>query len=181
MIDERLNALLTGASTEQVLAFFDTLPPVQVAEMIGAWQGFGIPTGNRLDGLLERFGWHGKTFEDADRVHPLVFDAGGDRLVSINPSLVPLPLVLRHAGLLRIPPAAVLFRLARPLLRTSKPTARLRMTEYRGVVTATMCYDALPIHDAFRKVDEDTVLGLMDMRGLDPPFAFVLRRESSRA
>jgi hypothetical protein len=26
------------------------------------------------------------------------------------------------------------------------------MTEYRGVVSATMIYDALPINDVFRKV-----------------------------
>ena len=51
------------------------------------------------------------------------------------------------------------------------------MTEYRGVVSATMCYDDLPIHDVFRLVDDDTVLGLMDLRGLEQPFVFFLRRE----
>ena len=51
------------------------------------------------------------------------------------------------------------------------------MMEHRGVSTATMIYDALPIHDVFRKVDDDTVLGLMDLRGLPQPFFFVLRRE----
>jgi hypothetical protein len=40
-----------------------------------------------------------------------------------------------------------------------------------------MCYDALPINDVFRKVDDDTLVGAMDMRGLDAPFMFVLRRE----
>ena len=33
------------------------------------------------------------------------------------------------------------------------PLARLRMTEYRGVVSATMIYDSLPLNDVFRKVD----------------------------
>ena len=42
-----------------------------------------------------------------------------------------------------------------PLVATSRPAARLRMTQYRGVVTATMCYDAHPIHDVFRRVDDD--------------------------
>jgi hypothetical protein len=50
------------------------------------------------------------------------------------------------------------------------------MTEFRGVVTATMCYDALPIHDAFRRIDDDTRLGVMDLRGA-PPFVFVLERD----
>jgi len=33
-----------------------------------------------------------------------------------------------------------------------------------------MCYDALPINDVFRKVDNDTVLGALDLRGLQMPF-----------
>jgi hypothetical protein len=49
---------------------------------------------------------------------------------------------------------------------------------YRRVLTATMCYDALPINDVFRKVDnDDTLVGAMDLRGLEMPFMFVLRRD----
>ena len=66
------------------------------------------------------------------------------------------------------------------LLQTEQPKARLRMTEYRGVVSATMIYDSLPINDVFRKVDEDCVLGAMDMRFTPQPFFFVLRREGRR-
>jgi hypothetical protein len=40
-----------------------------------------------------------------------------------------------------------------------------------------MCYDALPINDAFRKVNDETLVGAMDLRGLEAPFLFVLRRE----
>ena len=65
----------------------------------------------------------------------------------------------------------------RPLVSTRQPKARLRLTEYRGVVTATMSYDALPINDVFRKIDDDTLVGAMDARGLEAPFLFVLRRE----
>jgi Domain of unknown function (DUF4334) len=36
-----------------------------------------------------------------------------------------------------------------------------------GVVTATMSYDALPINDHFRRVDADTVIGVMDVRSID--------------
>jgi hypothetical protein len=64
-----------------------------------------------------------------------------------------------------------------PALRTRAPKARLRMLSYRGVLTATMCYDQLPIHDVFRKVDENTVLGAMDLRGTADPLVFFLRRE----
>jgi hypothetical protein len=45
------------------------------------------------------------------------------------------------------------------------------------VLTATMCYDALPINDVFRKVDDDTLVGAMDLRGLEMSFMFVLRRD----
>lgn len=50
------------------------------------------------------------------------------------------------------------------------------MMEYRGVVSAAMSYDALPIDDHFRAVDDDTLIGAMDMRGL-ATYMFVLRRE----
>jgi hypothetical protein len=63
------------------------------------------------------------------------------------------------------------------MLRTDQPKARLRMTEYRGVVSATMIYDSLPINDIFRKVDDHTVLGAMDLRFAPQPFFFILRRE----
>ena len=39
-----------------------------------------------------------------------------------------------------------------------------------------MVYDRLPIHDCFRRLDDDTVLGLMDQKGARQPFFFVLRR-----
>ena len=83
-----------GTTLNAALAFYDRLEPVGVEEMIGSWRGEGLPTGNPLDGLLERFG-----------------------------------------------------------------------------------YDALPINDVFRKVDDDTLVGAMDLRGLEMPFMFVLRRD----
>lgn len=54
--------------------------------------------------------------------------------------------------------------------------ATLRKVEYRGVSTATMVYDRHPIFDHFRRVDDDTVLGVMDRKGEDAPLVFYLRR-----
>lgn len=65
----------------------------------------------------------------------------------------------------------------RPLLWTTQPRARLRMVEHRGVLTAAMVYDSLPVIDFFRRVGPDALLGAMDMRGLPNPFLFVLRRD----
>lgn len=174
---DRLRQLLGGTTVEAALAFFDGLAPVAVEDLIGAWWGEDLPTGNPLDGLLKRYGWHGKRFEGPDRAHPLIFDGGGGRRVSVNPAFAPLGLMIRRPRLLHAPVAARLFAVVRPLVSTRRPRARLRLTEYRGVVSATMCYDQLPIHDVFRKVDDDTLLGAMDLRGLDRPFMFVLHRE----
>jgi hypothetical protein len=60
---------------------------------------------------------------------------------------------------------------------TETSQARLRMMEYRHQVTATMIYDQLPINDSFRKIDDNTVFGAMDFKGVPQPFFFVLRRE----
>jgi hypothetical protein len=167
------------ASIEAALVYFDGLAPVAVEDLIGAWRGEDLPTGNPLDGLLKKFGWHGKRFDGPDDVHPLVFDAGRGRRVSVNPAFTPIGLMVRRPRLLHTPLAVGAFRIVRPLVTTRLPKARLRLTEYRGVVTATMCYDRLPIHDAFRRIDDDTLLGAMDLRGLDQPFMFVLHREDN--
>ncbi|MEU4375632.1 MULTISPECIES: DUF4334 domain-containing protein [Pseudonocardia] len=169
--------LTHGATLEEGLGFFDALPAVGVAEMLGDWSGGEIPTGNPMDGLLGRFGWHGKRFDGVDDVHPLVMDHPRGGRFSLNPALVPLPALLRHPAALRNATLARIARTAGPALATRAPKARLRTTEYRGVASATMCYDDLPIHDVFRRVDDATVLGAMDMRGLTHPFLFFLRRE----
>jgi hypothetical protein len=48
--------------------------------------------------------------------------------------------------------------------------------EHRGVVSATMVYDQLPILDCFRRIDEGTILGVMDLKGMARPFFFSLSR-----
>jgi GXWXG protein/Domain of unknown function (DUF4334) len=166
----------TGAAAEEVLTFFDALPPVAPEQLVGRWRGSGLPTGSPLDGLLEAYGWWGKQVVDAETVHPLLF-AGRDGVPRpVTPRPVPLTVLHRwpalpHAGVVRR-----LGRAVRPVLTTSRPAARMRVVTHRGVVTAALLYDALPIVDVFRRVDDDVVLGLMDMRGLDAPFFFVLDR-----
>lgn len=168
-----------GASCNEALGFFDALPAVPLSQMVGRWKGEGLPTGHPMDGLLEALSWYGKEFVDADRVHPLLFSGKGG-IVAVDPARIPLQLALRltQRGRLFRGLSRAGFSLVRPLLATKRPGARLRRMEHRGVTTATMIYDALPIHDVFRRVDEDTVLGLMELRGLPQPFFFVLRREA---
>jgi Domain of unknown function (DUF4334) len=69
------------------------------------------------------------------------------------------------------------FAALRPLLRTGRPAARLRLVEHRGVLTAALVYDRLPVVDVFRRLAEDRLIGLMDLRGMPRPFFFLLDRD----
>jgi hypothetical protein len=40
-----------------------------------------------------------------------------------------------------------------------------------------MIYDRQPIVDHFRRIDSDRVLGLMEMRGMERPYFFLLTRD----
>jgi hypothetical protein len=174
-----LAAHRAGAEPEEALAFFDGLPPVTIAEMLGRWRGSGLPTGSRLDGLLEAYGWYGKEFLGPESVHPLLFRGRGGQPRPVDPALIPLGLLRDHAGLARLWPVRTVVGRVRPLLYTNRPTARLRTLEHRGVRTTAMVYDALPIIDVFRRVGPDIIIGAMDMRGLPAPFFFLLERDTS--
>ncbi|MBO3085670.1 DUF4334 domain-containing protein [Cellulomonas fengjieae] len=165
--------------SENALDRYDRLAPVGCSDLRGLWRGTGVPTGHRLDGVLERLGWFGKRFDDDDRVQPLVFRGRGG-LTAVNPALVPLGLVLRVAPLLGTAPAAGAFALVRPFMTTRRPRARLREVRFRGVVSAALVYDDLPVIDVFRAVDDDTVLGAMDARGMAQPYLFRLHRVTDR-
>lgn len=167
----------SGTTTREALEFFDSLPVVSVDEMLGRWRGAGLPSGHRFDGLLAAFGWYGKEFLDPDTVHPLLFINGSGGVVSVDSRHLPIGLMTR-TGLSGGPLLRTLFSLALPLVRTTRPRARLRMMEHRGKVSAAMIYDFQPIHDVFRRVDEDTLLGVMDLRGEPQPFFFVLQRDT---
>lgn len=175
-----LTCLARGSTSQEALTFYDELPAVSAEQMIGQWKGEGFLTGHPLDGLLEAMHWHGKRFRGPDDVDPLVMD-GSTGTFTLNPRFAPMGVITRFASVLRRRPVQHGARTVLPLLSTSRPAARLRLVEYRGVVTATMMYDALPVNDHFRLVDENTVVGAMDMRGWDRPFMFVLRREGVAA
>ena len=61
------------------------------------------------------------------------------------------------------------------LLKTDKSKARLRMVEFRGKSSATM------IHDVFRRIDQNTVLGWMDLKDQAQPYFFILIRDDKSA
>lgn len=165
-------------TAEQALALFDSLPAVPVAEITtGRWRGDELDTGHPFAGVLVASGWYGKQFDGPDTVHPLLFAVDGD-VFPVDPRRVPLGLAGRipMAGVRASKKALGYLRFA---FQTQRPTARLRNVEYRGVVSAAMIYDQLPIIDHFRRVDEQTLLGVMDMRGLAEPYVFILRQDTA--
>lgn len=158
-------ALAKGRITPaEALAVFDALEPTSPDFMIGAWEGSPFPTGHPLDGALEATGWRGKRFDSEDSVFPLIFDDEQGETFIVQPG--------RFMG----KPAQGKAFERRSELETDAPGARLREVLHRGTVTTAMVYDDLPIIDMFKKVDGDTVLGVMDMRGLPLPYFFVLKR-----
>jgi hypothetical protein len=176
----RLAEFAGGTTPATALAFFDELPAVPLGDLVGRWRGSGLPTGSPLDGLLEAVGWYGKEVVDPETVHPLLFRDRAGRPRPINPAVAPLALLRRWPQVGRTAAARRAFAAVRPLLRARGPTARLRMVEHRAVVTTALVYDRLPIVDVFRRVDDGTLLGLMDLRGLPDPYLFVLRRVAPR-
>ncbi len=165
-------------TTTQALAAFDALDPIDVDFMFGSWKGEGFYTGHAFDGLLEAYHWHGKRFDNAEEVHPLVFRTLGGSLAHVNPAFLGWPLNLVDTmPMPKWSAVGKVFQTLIPVMETMKSRARLRMTTYRGKSSATMIYDQLPINDVFRKIDDDSVFGVMDLKRMKNPFFFILRRE----
>lgn len=170
---------MTCASAAEALRVFDRLDVVDLGAMMGPWAGRTFPSGHRLDGVLEAHGWHGKTFDNTEAVHPLVFTTAAGRQLRLRPALLLpfLPLVMAVPAL-RSAAAGRIARPLLPLLATTESAARLRMLQFRGRLSAALVYDGIPVIDVLRRVDEDTVLGLMDLKGMQEPYFFLLRREA---
>lgn len=163
-----------GTSSAEARARFDALEPVSPAALHGRWRGLPLRCGHPLDGLLERFGWRGKAIA-AGRAHALLFDDGRGGEVALDVRRLPVGLALRMRAH-RWPGARALFSAVRPHLVTCMPNARVRTADVDGRATAVLDYDGLPIRDAFARIDESTVLGLMHAPWFDAPYAFALER-----
>lgn len=177
--DALIEQLKSGVGNAiEAVTIFDSLEPVDIDFMIGRWKGAGCPSSHPMDGLLETFNWHGKRFLSQESVHPLVMQRSSGGFANANPVyLMPFLKFLGRGQIPRWPWLSRTVGLLLPLLSSRKARARLRMTEFRGKSSATMVYDHLPIHDVFRKIDDNSVMGAMDMKDMESPFFFVLMRE----
>lgn len=163
------------ATTKEALTQFDALEPVSLDFMRGRWRGSEIETAHPMNGLLAVSSWYGKEFIDPEHVHPLLCLDYQGSVIKVAPHPMAMGLALKMP-MLKNKAMKPLFSLTGSLLKTEESQARLRMMEYRGKVSATMIYDHLPINDVFRKVDQNTVLGVMDFKDAPEPFFFVLKR-----
>ncbi|MCA1494667.1 DUF4334 domain-containing protein [Sinorhizobium alkalisoli] len=171
-----MNERLTFPSESAAFAFFDRLQPVPTGELVGVWLGRGVTTGHPLDGVLENLGWYGKRFRADGRADALLFRVGDNRLLPIDPALIPLGLALRFHRFARTEAARNLFSHLALHLRAKGPVASLRSMPFRGAMSAAMVYDRKPIIDHFRKIDRDRVLGVMQIEGGDRHYFFELER-----
>ena len=165
------------ARCETALAWFDTWAGLEPDALIGRWRGLGLPTGHPMDGVLESLGWYGKTFESADSVRPLLFRTRSGTLVSLDPRFMPVAFVLRWPAIARSGPVRMAFRAVRGLLRSEQSAATLQGMTFRGVRSAAITYSRKPITDHLRRIDDDRLLGLMEMRGMEKPYFFLLARD----
>lgn len=162
---------------QEMIDIFDHLDGVDCSFMHGRWKGAEVITGHPMNGILDQANWYGKLFVDNETVFPLVlFNLKRTALFSIDPKWLPLSL---DFNLLKKNSKYLVGALR--LLKTNQSKARLRMTEFRGKSSATMIYDAKPIHDVFRRIDQDTVLGWMDLKDQSQPYFFILIRDDQSA
>ncbi|MBO3457503.1 DUF4334 domain-containing protein [Aetokthonos hydrillicola Thurmond2011] len=166
-------------TTEKALELFDALEPVNLTFMLGRWRGSGLHTNHPMDGYLEQFNWYGKEFVDPEHVHPLLFFDNKGKVIKVEPKYMSITNLALKFPILKNDFFKPLGILTNSLLKTEKSQARLRMVEYRSKVSATMIYDHFPINDAFRKIDDNTLLGVMDLKNSSQPFFFILRRDST--
>ena len=149
------------ATPEEAYEVFQSLETISTEFMHGRWKGSDIETGHRFDGLFEASGWYGKMYLNDEEVHPLVFYSEDKKeLWSVNPRMMPFSMNLPKDDLV-----GTILRLGRFAMETKESKARIRNTEFKGRVTATMLYDEVPINDMFVKIDENSVLGIMDFKG----------------
>jgi hypothetical protein len=165
------------AAYADALARFDALAGLEPEFMMGRWRGAGLPTAHPLDDVLEALGWYGKEFETVDRVHPLLFRIRSGAVIPLDPKFMPVSVALSWPALVKSAPVRTAFAAGRPLLRAHHSAARLRAENFRGKHSAAMFYDRRPIVDHFRRIDEDRVLGLMEMLGMERPYFFLLTRD----
>lgn len=165
-----------SSSSAAALAVFDQLDSINIDEINGVWHAKIFNTGHPLDIPLQIFGWYGKEFTDKNHVHPLLFAKPNSPVFFADPKRIPIRLFIRFPFLAN-KISAGLFHAFNFIFKTTLSKAVMRMAENRGKISATMIYDDIPAIDQFRKVDENMIFGMSEMKGLNQPQFFILFKE----
>ncbi|TDM12752.1 GXWXG domain-containing protein [Macrococcus lamae] len=158
-----LNKLINRKwSQEDIKTYFDSLDSVSIEMMHGLWRGEEVNTPHPMTGLLKKANWYGKYFEDKNNVTPIVMQDKNGELFAANPGMLSLKAPIKLVKLLPKVFFNVGVTLIKPIFKTHSPKARLRLMDYNGTATAAMIYDQKPLIDYLKKIDDDTVLGMVD-------------------
>ncbi|MFC9948823.1 DUF4334 domain-containing protein [Streptomyces pratensis] len=138
-----------------VLRAEDSAVPAE--ELDAVWAA--LPT-VRVEEILGE--WKGSEFDTGHPLNGMLQKAGwyGKRFLSAGDAK---PLMMRgEDGLLHSD------------TELGKGEASLWMVEFRGESTATMVYDGQPVFDHFKAVDDHTLMGIMNRKGVgaDGPFYY---------
>lgn len=135
---------------DELFTFYDSLPEILPNEMLGHWKGGSWKVGTPLDGLLELGQWYGKIFHTINHVDAVVHKFRFFSVVGFLGTLLYFPWKIWTE---------------QQKYRMPATKACLREIHYRGKTSSSMVYYYLPIIDHFRKIDQNTIVGIMDMKG----------------
>ncbi|GIM90956.1 DUF4334 domain-containing protein [Paractinoplanes toevensis] len=122
--------------------------PIPTAELDEVWAALGPVRAEEILGA-----WRGSEFDTGHPLNGQLAKAGwhGKTFVSVSDAK---PLICRG-------PDGELYS----NIELGKGEASLWNVEFRGEVTATMVYDGRPVFDHFKRVDDDTLMGIMNVKG----------------
>lgn len=166
---------------KDMTAWFQSLEPVKPVEIVGLWRGAGVPSAHPLDGVLENLQWFGKRFHPDMRADALLFQWHPGRLVAIDPRFVPIGLAIKLAPFGRTALARTTFSYLQKAFRARGTTAALEVRTFEQIASAAMVYNEQPIVDHFRRVDENTLAGMMCVRDDKRRFFFKLTKIGAQA
>jgi hypothetical protein len=113
-------------------ALWSQLEVVDAASILGSWRGFAFPTGHPVELVLAASRWHGKRFLALDDAKPLICRTEDEDGDLYSDTT------------------------------SGRGEASLWNIEFRGEVTAAMVYDNMAVVDHFKRVDDHSLMGVMN-------------------
>ncbi|CAM4406165.1 hypothetical protein MB901379_04762 [Mycobacterium basiliense] len=134
---------------QQFTDFKNCAHPIPDAELDDFWQTLAPAT---IDGMIGQ--WKGGEFHTGHKMNGRLQEANWFGKTFNSPTDVQ-PLVCLDADGNRFSNVAM-----------GKGEASLWLEQFRGEITATMVYDGQPVHDHFKRIDDDAVMGIMNGKGV---------------